>query len=105
MPEARLSVRQLLDMPAGTEVLRAGLPDDELKSLKGAVPGMPWNEVERLVGDKLSEALDIDPIKLLAGAWEKYSVLSDAAKQSKSGETVLVPMAEHAVKSELHPYV
>jgi hypothetical protein len=96
MSEARLSVRQMLDFPPGTDLLSVGLPEEDLKSVRNAVQGMPWSEVETLVGEKLTEALDIDPIKLLAAAWEKYSLLSDAAKQSKSGETVLVPLAEHA---------
>jgi len=104
MSDARLSVRDLLGMPAGTDLL-AGLPEDELKEVRGSVHGMPWSAVEAAVGDKLSEALDIDPVTLFAAAWEKYSLLSDAAKESKDGGTVLVPMAEHEVKSELHPYV
>lgn len=112
MPEATLSVRQLLELPPGgfpAGVLRAGIPDAELKSFQtqvtGALHGMPFSGIESAVCEKFSEALEIDPIKLLAEAWERYSLLSDAAKQSKSGETVLVPMAEHAVTSELHPYV
>ena len=111
MPEATLSLRQLLDMddfPAES-ILRAGLPEAELKALRtqvsGALQGMSWSDLESVIGEKFSEALDIDPITLLAAAWKKYSLLADAAKQSKSGETVLVPMAEHAVKSELYPYV
>jgi hypothetical protein len=109
MSDTKLSVKQLLDIPAGADLLRAGIGEDQLKSLRSevssALQGMPWSDVESVIGDKLSEALDIDPITLLAAAWEKYSLLSDAAKQSKAGETVLVPMAEHAVKSELHPYI
>jgi len=112
MPEPTFSVRQLLELPAGgfpADVLRAGMPDAELKSFRtqvtSALQGMPFSGLESAVCEKFSEALEIDPITLLAGAWEKYSLLSDAAKQSKEGETVLVPMAEHAVKSKLHPYV
>ncbi len=106
MPESTLSVRQLLDLPNSTDLLRAGLPDEELKSIRNATAAMPWKDVETLVGEKLSEALDhVDPIELFATAWEKYSLLTDAAEQSKSGETVLVPMAEHAVTSKIHPYV
>ena len=105
MPEATLSVRQLLDLPNDTDLLRAGLPDEELKSIRNATAAMPWKDVESLVSAKLSEALDVDPIQFFATAWEKYSLLTDAAEQSKSGETVLVPMAEHAVTSEIHPYV
>ena len=109
MPEATLSIRQLLDIPAADTLLRAGLPDAELNALRtqasSVLPGMPWSEVESVIGEKFAEALDIDPIGLFAAAWKKYSLLSDAAKQSKAGETVLVPLGEHAVKSELHPYV
>jgi hypothetical protein len=113
MPETTLSIREMLGLgPGGFPVegmLKAGLPDAELKALQtqvsSALPGMPWSDVQSVIGEKFSEALDIDPINLFAAAWTKYSVLSDAAKQSKAGETILVPMAEHAVKSELHPYV
>ena len=113
MPEATLSVRQLLDLEDGgfpvDGILRTGLPDAELKALQtqlsGELQGMSWNDVEAVIGEKFSEALDVDPMKLFAEAWRKYSLLADAAKQSRSGETVLVPMTEHAVKSELHPYV
>ena len=112
MPEATLSVRQLLELPEGgfpADVLRAGMPDEELNALRtqvtSALQGMPFSDLESVMCEKLSEALEIDPRKLLAEAWGKYSLLADAVKQSKSGETVLVPMAEHAVKSELHPYV
>ena len=112
MPEATLTVRQLLDLPPGgfpTDVLRAGIPDGEVdtfrKEVTGALQGMPISGLETAICEKLSEALEIDPVNLLAEAWGKFSTLSDAAKQSKSGETVLVPLAEHTVKSELHPYV
>lgn len=112
MPEVKLSVRDLLNIPAAglpAEVLRAGIPDEELKGIRtqvtSALQGMPWSDLEAAVCSKFSEALDVDPVKLIASAWEKYSLVSDAAKKSKSGETVFVPLAEHVVKSELHPYV
>jgi len=112
MPEATLSVKDLLGLPEGgfpAEVLRAGISDEEANSFKskvsGALHGMQMSGLEAAVSSKLAEVLDIDPVTLFAGAWEKYHLLSDAAKQSKSGETVLVPLDEHAVKSKLHPYV
>ena len=105
MSEPRLSVRQLLDMPKGTDVL-AGLPEDDLKSVRNAARGIEWSSVRSAVGENLAEALDdIDPITLFAAAWAKYSLLADAAKESAEGATVLVPLAEHEVQSELHPYV
>jgi hypothetical protein len=112
MPEATLSVKDLLGLPEGgfpAEVLRAGMSDEEGKSfqtrISGALKGMQMSALEAAVSSKLAEVLDIDPVTLFAGAWEKYHLLSDAAKKSKSGETVLVPLDEHAVKSKLHPYV
>lgn len=112
MPEATLSVKDLLGLPEGGfpgEVLRAGISDEEANSLKtkvsGALKGMRMSGLEAAVSSKLAEVLDIDPVTLFAGAWEKYHLLADAAKKSKSGETVLVPLDEHAVKSKLHPYV
>ena len=104
MSDPCLTVRDLLDIPKGTDVL-AALPPDDLKSIQSSVRGMAWSSVESAIGDSLAEALDIDPVTLFAAAWEKYSLLADAAKQSADGGTVLVPLAEHAVKSELHPYV
>src|SRR5215212_1035217 len=99
MPEATLSVRQLLDLEDGgfpvEGILRTGLPDAELKALQtqvsGELQGMSWDDVQAVIGEKFSEALDVDPMKLFAAAWQKYSLLADAAKQSRSGETVLVP--------------
>lgn len=112
MPEAAFSVRELLELPPGglpADILRAGIPDAELDSFRtqvtSAMQGMPFGEIESAVREKFAEALEIDPVTLWAGAWQKYSLLSDAVKKSKSGETVLVPMAEHTVKSVLHPYV
>jgi hypothetical protein len=112
MAETTLSVRQLLGLPAGgsaTDTVRAGIPEKELDSLRAqvgkALKGTPFIGLESAVCEKFSNAIEIDPVTLLAEAWEKYSLLSDAAKQSRSGETVLVPMAEHTVQSKLHPYV
>jgi hypothetical protein len=67
MADPHLSVRQLLDLPKGTDVL-AGLPEDDLKSIRNAVKGMEWSTVESAIGDSLAEALDIDPVTLFAAA-------------------------------------
>ena len=104
MSDSGLSVGELLDMPKGTDVL-AGLPEEELKSIQSAARGMGWNSIKSAVGESLSQALDIDAVSVFAAAWEKYSLLSDAAKQSASGGFVLVHLAEHPVKATLHPYV
>jgi hypothetical protein len=111
MSEETLSLRDLLGMPEGgfpAEVLSAGVSDDDVSKTKitGALPGMTSSAIEGAIGSKLAEVLDgIDAVTLFAGAWEKYHLLSDAAEKSKSDATVLVPLAEHPMKTKLHPYV
>lgn len=112
MPETNLTLSDLLELPGKTfsqQVLTAGVSDEELISLKeqisGALKGMQWGHLEETVCGKLSEQLNKDPMELIASAWEKYHVLAEAAEQSKSGETVFVPLEQHSISSELHPYV
>ena len=112
MSEETLSLKDLLGMPEGgfpPEVLRAGMDEKDVESFKtkvsGALPGMTSSAIEGAISSKLSEVLDIDAVTLFAGAWEKYHLLSDAADKSKSGETVLVPLADYPVKTKLHPFV
>ena len=112
MPEASLTLSDLLELPSKTfpkQVLTAGVSEEELNSLKGkisgALSGVSWGHLEETVCAKLSEQLNKDPMELISAAWEKYHVLAEAAEQSKSGETVFVPLEEHSISSELHPYV
>jgi len=112
MPEPNLTLSDLLELSAKSfpqQVLTAGVSEAELTSLKkkiyGAIQGVTWGHLEETVCAKLSEQLNKDPLELISSAWEKYRVLADAAEQSKSGETVFVPLAEHSITSELHPYV
>jgi hypothetical protein len=112
MSDETLSLKDLLGMPEGgfpPVVLRAGMDEKDVEAFKtkvsGALPGMTSSAIEGAISSKLAEVLDIDAVTLFAGAWEKYHLLSDAADKSKSGETVLVPLAEHPVKTKLHPFV
>lgn len=113
MSEETLSLKDLLGMQDGgfpAEVLRAGMDEKDVEAFKskveGALPGMTPAAIEGAIGSKLAEVLDgVDAVTLFAGAWEKYHLLSDAADKSKSGQTVLVPLAEHPMKTTLHPFV
>jgi hypothetical protein len=112
MPEMTLSVKGLVDIPAGGfqgRLLQDGISGEGLSLLQTAVtraaPSMHLNDLEAGVCDKLSELLDIEPIKFFAGAWEKYELLSNAAKESKSGDAVFVELAGYPVTSQMHPYV
>lgn len=112
MPETTLSVNDLLGLPLqglGGAILRAGVSDDDWssfqKKLAVALPGMSWTSVEEAVGRKFSEALNVDPLKLFADAWQKGKTLAQAAEQSRSGETVLVPLWDHPFKSVVQSYI
>lgn len=112
MPETSLTLNDMLALPVGgfpQQILTAGVSDEELSALKtrisGALKGMPWGNLEQTVCSRLSDLLNQDPMELISSAWEKYHVLAEAAEQSRSGETVFVPLEEHSITSELHPYV
>jgi hypothetical protein len=111
--EDRLTVNDLLELPAEglplTAILQSGISEDEAAALQEKIlrglPGMSWASIEKAVSAKLADTLDIDPINLIAGVWQKYKLLDDAAERSKAGETMFVPMAEHSMTIGLHPYV
>lgn len=112
MPEAALTLNNLLELPASgfpKQVLTTGVSDEELMSLKkqvsGILKGVSWDHLEQTVCAKLSDALNMNAMDLIGSAWEKYQVLRDSAEQSKSGQTVFVPLEEHSIDLELHPYV
>jgi hypothetical protein len=112
MPEASLTLNNLLALPPNgfpKETLTAGLSGEDVTSLKrqvsGILKGVPWAHLEQTICDKLSETLNMNAMEMIGSAWEKYQVLRESAEQSKSGETVFVPLEEHSVNLELHPYV
>lgn len=112
MPEASLTLNNLLALPPNgfpKEVLTAGMSSADVTSLKnqvsGVLKGVPWAHLEQTVCDKLAATLNMNAMDLIASAWEKYQVLRESAEQSKSGETVFVPLEEHSVDLDLHPYV
>jgi hypothetical protein len=107
--ETTLSLNQLLGLPEqgfANGLLRAAVSSADASALAGALAGIPWANVETLAHRKLMDELnDIKPMDLIAGAWQKYGLLADAARQSRSGEAVLVPLAEHSIASKLQPYI
>lgn len=61
------------------------------------------NEIARSTADLLDMAVP----EILVAAWNKYRFLRKYLDKDKypPGETLLVPLAEHTVKSEHHPYL
>jgi hypothetical protein len=66
-----------------------------------------WSWVRKLAAEKSEEILDLNVLDVLLGAWKKYAEIRQYADPRKYGpqETILVPLGEHTVTSEHHPYV
>lgn len=112
MPESGFTINGLLGLPSDglpQQMLTAGVSQQELNSLRtqiaSTLKGMQWQHLEQTVCAKFTEQLNRSPLELMAEAWSKYQVLTESAEQSKSGEAVFVPLEEHSITSELHPYV
>jgi hypothetical protein len=80
----------------------------ELKeSVKKEARAIRWPWVRDLVADKARDVLNLNVVDVLAEAWKKYAEIEKYADSQKYGpeESILVPLAEHTVKSKHHPYV
>lgn len=66
-----------------------------------------WPKLYNEILKKFAEALEIEIIDIIAGAWiksnifQKYKQVEDA----QPDETVLIPVAEHSVNSKHSPYL
>lgn len=59
------------------------------------------------VADKLKDALEVSLHQILLSAWAQHRDLIDNLEKSRQmkGETVLVPLADHTIRSTHHPAV
>lgn len=59
------------------------------------------------VADKLKDALDVGIDQILLSAWSQHRDLVGDLEKSKKlkGETILVPLADHTIRSTHHPAV
>ncbi len=66
-----------------------------------------WDVALREIVIKIVDLLDIPIPDILAKAWKKYTSLLEYLNKSEFSpdETVLVPLAEHTIESEHHPYI
>lgn len=74
-----------------------------LKEAKGIRWPVAFNEIMKKIGD----LLNIGVLDIMVMAWNKYSLLLKYLDREKYSpdETFLVPLAEHTIKSEHHPYI
>ena len=59
------------------------------------------------VADKLKDALDVGIKQILLSAWSQHRDLVNDLERSRKlkGETILVPLADHTIRSTHHPAV
>ena len=59
------------------------------------------------VADKLKDALDVNINQILLSAWSQHRDLVNDLERSRQlkGETLLVPLADHTIRSTHHPAV
>lgn len=81
---------------------------EKIKELmKREARAIRWPWVRDLVAEKARDVLNLNVVDVLAEAWKKYAEIEKYADRQKYGpeESILVPLAEHTVKSKHHPYV
>ena len=66
-----------------------------------------WAAASEEIYKKATDLLDISVVDVLLGAWSKYQALKKYLDKEKypSTQSILVPLAEHTVKSEHSPHV
>jgi hypothetical protein len=93
------------DLVAGIE---AG---EQVSAVKGLVlkqtKGVGWGIIRNEIFAKVGDLLDIGIPDIMVGAWNKYRILVKYLDRDKypAPESFLVPLGEHTIISEHHPYL
>jgi len=77
------------------------------EELSKLAKGIPWSAVKETIGEKVAELLDVSLLDVISSGWKKLAEVMEYADTAKypPRETSLVPLVEHKVKSEHHPYI
>lgn len=78
------------------------------KNLQKEAESLKWPPILDQVADKIADLLNNITIKdIMLRAWNKYHYLDKYLDKSKYApdETILVPLAEHTIKSKHHPSI
>lgn len=80
-----------------------GLKENELIK----VAGFHWHLLYTEILMKLNELLNIKVLDVFIDAWIKNDILKKHTqiKEASPDETILIPLAEHSIKSQHHPYL
>ena len=80
-----------------------GLKENELIK----VGGIHWHLLYTEILVKLNELLNIKVLDVFIDAWIKNDIFQKYTqiKEASPDETILIPLAEHSIKSQHHPYL
>lgn len=114
MSETNLSLRHLFDVSGKelAEVAPVGVRLDAnatmlKEELRRRARRVSWAGVKDAINEKVEETLDVPLADIVVGGWKKYAKVMEYAdpKKHPPEQINLVPLAEHRVKSEHHPYI
>ncbi len=114
MSDSDLTLKQFFSLKPeewSSERLSALASKDKISSLKEMAEkeakGAKWPVAFAEILKRVDDLLDISLPDILAGAYNKYRILRQYAEKGKYSpdETFLVPLADHTIKSEHHPYL
>jgi hypothetical protein len=101
----------LKDKELSPDRLSAIESGEQVSAVKGLVlkqtKGVGWGVIKDEIFKKLVDLLEISIPYILVAAWNKYEILLKYLDREKypPNESFLVPLAEHCITSEHHPYV
>lgn len=107
MAENGITLRDLFALKDGDVSLRPERVEEALGSAKELKQKISKQAVRGAILEKVPELLNVNVSEILVAAWKKYKMLQKYADRERYApeETILVPLADHTVKSEHHPYV
>jgi hypothetical protein len=114
MSEATLTLCDLFevdtkDLPTRVEtaldIQQAAL--NARQEIKQRSRAIQWSWVRKAVAEESRNLLNLNVIDVLVDAWKKYMQIEQYADPLKygHGEKILLPLAEHTMKSKHHPSV
>lgn len=113
MADDEITLRDLFALKDGEVSLRPEHLEEALdakqlmQKISKQARELRWASVQGAILEKVPELLNVKMTDVLLGAWKKFKMLQKYADRERytPEETILVPLADHTVKSEHHPYV
>ena len=111
MDNTKVTLKDFFLPPAGLYQTKLSSPELEanLANIKKALDEskVTWPLALNKISEKTEDLLDISVPDILVSAWNKYFVLLKYLDKKKypPNETFLVPLLEHTVKSQHHPFI